>query len=99
MSAKHTPGPWEVLEGLRTVVRGAGRQKIAEITVPYGDDLRGHILTKANARLTAAAPDLLAALDRAEAFIAGFEDDETQEGVAEMLAAIRAAIAKAKEIV
>lgn len=50
-------------------------------------------------RMQLAAPDLLAALDRAEAFIAGFEDDETQEGVAEMLAAIRAAIAKAKEIV
>jgi len=50
-------------------------------------------------RVLLAAPDLLAALDRAEAFIAGFEDDETQEGVTEMLAAIRAAIAKAKEIV
>tara|TARA_R110000868_G_scaffold87712_5_gene245034 strand:- start:560 stop:760 length:201 start_codon:yes stop_codon:yes gene_type:complete len=47
-------------------------------------------------RLQLAAPDLLAALDRAEAFIAGFEDDDTQEGVTEMLAAIRAALAKAK---
>jgi hypothetical protein len=46
-----------------------------------------------------AAPDLLAALDRAEAFIAGFEDDETQEGIAEMLAAIRTALAKAKGLV
>lgn len=99
MSGKHTPGPWEVLGGLRTVVRGTGRQKIAEITVPYGDDLRGHILTKANAHLMAAAPEMLAALDRAEAFIAGFEDDETQDGITEMLAAIRAAIAKAKGIV
>jgi hypothetical protein len=50
-------------------------------------------------RLQLAAPDLLAALERAEAFIAGFEDDETQEGVAEMLAAIRAALAKAKGLV
>jgi hypothetical protein len=47
-------------------------------------------------RLQLAAPDLLAALKRAEAFIAGFEDDETQEGIAEMLAAIRAALAGAK---
>lgn len=47
-------------------------------------------------RLQLAAPDLLAALDRAEAFISGFEDDDTQEGVTEMLAAIRAALANAK---
>jgi hypothetical protein len=40
--------------------------------------------------------DLLAALDRAEAFISGFEDDDTQEGVTEMLAAIRAALVNAK---
>lgn len=39
---------------------------------------------------------MLAALDRAEAFISGFEDDDTQEGVTEMLAAIRVALAKAK---
>jgi hypothetical protein len=38
----------------------------------------------------------LAALERAEAFIAGFEDDDTQEGITEMLAAIRAALASAK---
>lgn len=47
-------------------------------------------------RLQLAAPEMLAALERAEAFIAGFEDDETQEGVTEMLAAIRAALANAK---
>ena len=47
-------------------------------------------------RLHLAAPDLLAALERAEAFIAGFEDDDTQEGITEMLAAIRAALASAK---
>ncbi len=49
-----------------------------------------------DARLIAAAPEMLAALDRAEAFIAGFEDDDTQEGIPEMLAAIRAALRKAK---
>jgi hypothetical protein len=47
-------------------------------------------------RLQLAAPDLLAALERAEGFISGFEDDNTQEGVTEMLAAIRAALADAK---
>lgn len=39
---------------------------------------------------------VLEALERAEAFIAGFEDDDTQEGVTDMLTAIRVAIAKAK---
>ena len=39
---------------------------------------------------------MLAALERAEGFISGFEDDDTQEGVTDMLAAIRVAIAKAK---
>lgn len=34
---------------------------------------------------------MLAALDEAENFIAGFEDDDAQEGVPEMLARIRAA--------
>lgn len=46
------------------------------------------------ARVSVAA--VLEALDRAEAFIDGFEDDDTQEGVGEMLAAIRVALAKAK---
>ncbi len=42
------------------------------------------------------APDLLAALINAESFISGFEGDELQEGIDEMLTAIRAAIAKAQ---
>jgi hypothetical protein len=48
------------------------------------------------ASLIAAAPKMLAALDRAESFISGFEDDESQDGIDELLADIRAAIAKAK---
>ena len=38
------------------------------------------------------AAQLASALDRAESFIAGFEDDETQEGIPEMLEDIRAAL-------
>ncbi|TJW14410.1 MAG: hypothetical protein E5W82_10565 [Mesorhizobium sp.] len=38
------------------------------------------------------ASDTVDALIQAESFIAGFEDDETQEGVADMLAGLRAAI-------
>ena len=43
-----------------------------------------------------AAPELLEALKRAENFIQGFEDDETQEGIDALLSNIRAAIAKAQ---
>ncbi len=43
-----------------------------------------------------AADEMLKALDCAESFIAGFEDDECQEGVDDLLGSIRAAIAKAR---
>lgn len=43
-----------------------------------------------------AAPDMLAALKKAESFISGFEGDELQEGISDLLAGIRAAIAKAE---
>jgi hypothetical protein len=40
-----------------------------------------------------AAPAALAALAKAEGFVAGFEDDETQKGVSVLLAEIRTALA------
>lgn len=43
----------------------------------------------------AAAPAMLAALQWAESFVSGFEDDELQEGINGNLAMIRAAIAVA----
>lgn len=47
-------------------------------------------------RMDHAAPDMLAQLHKAESFIAGFEDDDMQEGIADLLAGIRGAIAKAE---
>jgi hypothetical protein len=41
-----------------------------------------------------ALPDIITALRMAEAFVAGFEGDETQEGIDVLLEAIRIAIAK-----
>jgi hypothetical protein len=43
------------------------------------------------------ATDLLGALKAAEAFIAGFEDDETQDGMAELLDMVRGPITKASD--
>lgn len=47
-------------------------------------------------RIRDAAPVLLESLELAEGFISGFEDDETQEGMEELLATIRGAISLAK---
>lgn len=47
-------------------------------------------------RKAAASPRLVSSLIKAEAFISGFEDDEAQEGIAEVLSDIRAAIKQAR---
>lgn len=51
--------------------------------------------TLAAMRAMVAAPKLLEALEAAESFIRGFEDDELQEGIDDLLAGIRTAIAEA----
>jgi hypothetical protein len=55
-----------------------------------------YIRSRQQKRLHRAAPRLLASLKRAESFISGFEDDELQEGIADLLACIRGAIAEAE---
>jgi hypothetical protein len=84
MNTKHTPGPWVLRDGtpLFRVVGGEHRTTVA-----------GDISNDANARLIAAAPDLLAALEAIEAY----EDSEPAPGTreAEISAMRRAAIAKA----
>lgn len=51
---------------------------------------------EANAKLIAAAPELLRMLIEAESFMSGFEGDEMQDGIDKKLADIRALIAKAE---
>ena len=60
-----------------------------DVTLPTNETMR--ILNTA-----AAAPELLEAAKKAESFISGFEDDEIQEGINEMLSYIRNAITKAE---
>lgn len=93
--AQHTPGPWAFtadmygLDNMRVFgVNDATGNGIANC----GYDGRGEC--KANARLIAAAPDLLAALDRVDAYLSPFDGEE--DAYAEIRSAIQQAIAKAK---
>ena len=97
MSAKHTPGPWMKAERLNgpwwhisSSHSVGGRQAVACV---HGESKRGATayaeMFEANARLIAAAPDLLDAL---QAF-PGFTDDATAGDA--WLEKMRAAIAKA----
>jgi hypothetical protein len=103
MDAQHTPGPWSVrpttkpvlidcdLGGTKFAVAGAYHFHVSESTA------------EANARLIAAAPDLLAALKRGETELDHQERKHRQQGwtisadcCREVANVIRAAIAKAE---
>lgn len=97
MNAKHTPGPWEAVDSMtvRTPL-SAGGFMVADLPchTPHGERI-------ANAKLIAAAPELLAAanafVELYEAFeiVVGTENGSTNR-VHCALDAARAAIAKAK---
>ena len=82
MTAKHTPGPWRVVVGPKynshiTATNGfAGPGGIINVTLPRSIAFPSSAEGQANARLIAAAPEMLAAL---RAFVetcdgwAGFE--------------------------
>lgn len=64
MNAKHTPGPWKVGKGINaTVITSDEKTCIAGMIDARRDTLGGASLAdiEANARLIAAAPELLAA--------------------------------------
>lgn len=87
MTNKHTPGPWEKIGG--TLVGRNGKDVVAAgLGLGLGSD-GGDGVRTANARLIAAAPELLELLQSFPSFMAG-------EGAAdEWNAKRRAAIAKA----
>lgn len=101
MSEKHTPGPWCVSEddaSGQAVVRG----EHIEIATCWHHCVGSiEIEMRANARLVAAAPDLLAALQGAIGALEFSQDfhrdlgNEDQAFAADRLDAARAAIAKA----
>lgn len=75
MAAKHTPGPWIVRESPKPNIEGPELRLSIKHTSPGRDGaefceiVAGHVtaeadaIARANARLIAAAPDLLAALE------------------------------------
>ncbi|MEW6163615.1 MAG: hypothetical protein AB1642_00990 [Pseudomonadota bacterium] len=93
MNQKHTPGPWHVDVSKSFYVFACG--SLAEQAGVGNGPFICNASTQENARLIAAAPELLSALRIAEDFMSGFEDDEVQEGMVTKLAGIRAAITKA----
>lgn len=85
-NAQHTPGPWVYHAKTSTVQPYPGSGTICALS------LRGE--REANARLIAAAPELLAALEKVDAYLApeGDEDDAWHD----IRVVIQEAIARAK---
>ena len=82
MNARHTPGPWHTAGDQGVQIRSEKHQ-IAKIWTMRGDEW------KANARLIATAPDLLASLEEVLAYCKEHGHDWL------CMAEARAAIAKA----
>jgi len=81
----HTPAPWQYDETTYSVWANEGDKKIVRL-IPLDDEER------ANARLIAAAPELLEALKIAKCYMEGDADDEQeQRDYALILEAIAAA--------
>lgn len=105
MSSKHTPGPWEVSHGGHGSPHGFVIDEYYVLNRTVADDVAiaadivdpaTQMPSEANARLIAAAPELLEALIRLEAELVEDKYGECYEpSPFENLALARAAIAKA----
>ena len=94
MSASdHTPGPWQLHKSDDTLVIGTDGREVAEACGDYTEEAEWPRM-EANARLIAAAPELLAALKRAESHFGMLPSGMDEPG--SVMAEIRAAIAKAE---
>ena len=96
--SKHTPGPWRNDCFMVLAPPNVGNYKGREICHTGGHDIRDGNESEANARLIAAAPDLLAACEQLMEYLKLLPLDENNDAAwasnAPQLA--RAAIAKAK---
>ena len=97
MSGKHTPGPWVARESFyprHRVIYGQDGHEVC--TTPWGIASGGILMGDANARLIAAAPELLSALrELVEAVAPAVGGLTLEDWAIEPVAAADAAIAKA----
>lgn len=100
--ASHASAVSEAVGLVNTMLTDSGWQPLAspiqwQHHVERLQDRHGaaHCYVEIDEKELVGGADMLAELRKAESFISGFEDDEMQEGIDEMLAGIRAAIAKA----
>lgn len=92
---QHTPGPWKVMENWRGKLRiMAGNIRIANCPGGNNSDPKKQAQGVANAHLIAAAPAMLAALEKAANFIA--EIQRQDGGPVAIPSQINDAIAAAK---
>jgi hypothetical protein len=97
--AKHTPGPWHVMDSKGAFGPSVGLVIVSEqiddaIIASVGEDVPGHV---ANANVLAAAPDLLAELRNIAAADPSKWDEEVRHQFREWAQSrARAAIAKAE---
>ena len=97
VSAKHTPGPWTIRQSYsseRIIVKAP--QPTNRVLAGFGsEDEPLDDTDVANARLIAAAPELLQAAMQAESLIPHLCDLDSSEATAAVVEQLRAAIAKA----
>ena len=99
MNTKHTPGPWHISSASKNAINAERNNKLIGIGTTYHDPDSVYFIGQdeaiANARLIAAAPELLASV---HALLDIIHDDlthERQEDHREALNAAKNAIAKA----
>jgi len=96
-TARHTPGPWRVTGGPTPRGNAAG---VCSVDGLHVTDVHGYGTSietdHANARLIAAAPDLLAALENVSAKLERLCGVSYPDAIALDLSQARAAIARAK---
>jgi hypothetical protein len=103
MTQTHTPGPWEIADDLKTMdcigIYGANNQLVAEIRDPESvkpqEREAEEALFRANARLIAAAPELLEELKTLVQLVAAHIPDEADNWNRAALAAITKAEGRA----
>lgn len=100
MNRGHSPGPWEIDERFlandtQPNFRIFAANLVCELAKPQGF-YRAPAENEANARLIAAGPDLLAALEFTRMVLESMPDEGKQYLPGNMLTIIRAALAKAK---